>query len=162
MNVWKFVKLIKAKHVWSLSKLCLWHPLFVLPTILATKECVSLANKHYGKLHHKNNRTNAFRHAVWNYLIAYKCFKWRPDEQKVTAWAKKITDWHEGFSPNSKMAELMDLHNNSVGRAFFLANRELKKDAAIEQLVAMVDHSQKVATPEETVTFKEQMVHIVD
>ena len=35
-------------------------------------------------------------------------------------WTKTITDWHEDFSPNSELAKLMDLHNNKVGRDFYL------------------------------------------
>ncbi|MFD0863035.1 DUF6973 domain-containing protein [Sungkyunkwania multivorans] len=161
MNVWGLIKLVKPKHVWSLSKLCVTHPLFVIPTIIATRKCVKLSNEHYGKLHHTNGPANGFRHAVWNYLIARRCARWTKKDEKAVRWAKKVTDWHEDFSPNSELAQMMDVHNNEIGRIIFLQHKDKGIDDVILILKKMTKDSTKVDTVDNIANYKNQMVHIV-
>ncbi|MCK0130636.1 hypothetical protein MWU59_03885 [Flavobacteriaceae bacterium F08102] len=119
MNIWNFIKLFNRKNSWNLFLLCLKNPLFIIPTLIATRTCVKLCNEYYGTLHHKNNRTNAFRHALWNLLIIVRCKVFSRSNERLIQWATDITNWHEIFSPNTALAKAMDLHNNAIGRQIF-------------------------------------------
>ena len=103
MNIRSLFKLINKGNAWSFIILFVRHPFNLILTFLATYQCVKISDEHYGKLHHKNNATNAFRHALWSYLIAKKCSIWRRNKIKVIRWTEKITDWHEEFSPNKPL-----------------------------------------------------------
>jgi len=163
MNVWSFLKLLKLRHLWSLFRLCAGHFWFVWPTVKATKRCIKISNRNYGQLHHKNTPANAFRHAIWNYLIAQECFRWNKNEQKVIDWAKKITDWHEEFSPNDALAKDMDFHNNAVGRKLFLQYKSISDGNMVSLLKEMTVASIKITRLEEIKKLpKNQLTHIVD
>lgn len=146
----------------KLFRLCLQHPLFVIPTLAATKKCVQISNELYGTLHHKNGPANAFRHALWNYLIAKKCQKWQPRTEKILFWAATITHLHELFSPNSALAKAMDLHNNKVGRELFLANKDKEIAEVVLLLEEMTLRSHKVTELWEMDQYGTQLIHIVD
>ena len=137
-------------------------PLFILPTIKATKDCIAVSTKNYGKLHHKNGPANAFRHAFWNYLIAKRCFKWHRNEEIALAWAKKVTDWHEDSFPNKQLPKAMDLHNNEVGRFIFAENAEKTEREIVELLKKMALESIKIDENSILSEHKNQMVHILE
>ena len=124
MNLWRFFKKLDYSTLWQLFILSVRNVVYIIPTIRATNLTVRLSDEHFAKLHHDNNATNGFRHALWNILIAKYCLKWNKNEAKVLNWTKKITDWHEEFSPNEDLAKTMDLHNNQIGRTLFLENQK--------------------------------------
>ncbi|WP_430965043.1 DUF6973 domain-containing protein [Spongiimicrobium sp. 2-473A-2-J] len=162
MNIKVLVKLVTSKHMGKLLRLCLQHPLFVGPSFMATKKCVKISNKLYGNLHHKNGPENAFRHALWNYLIAKKCYRWRPKTEKILFWTAAITHLHELFSPNSELAKAMDLHNNKVGRELFLANMDKEIAEVVLLLEEMTLASQKVTELGEIRQYGTKLIHIVE
>lgn len=113
---------IKGLNFWqffTLAKVLILKPLFIVPTYKATRKTVEICNTHFGKKHHKNNSTNAFRHALWNFLICEKCYKTSNSIEKTSIWAEKITSLHEMLSPNRELSKIMDLHNNRIGRELF-------------------------------------------
>lgn len=120
--------------LWHLFWLCIRYPLYTWPSIKATRKTVAICDQEFGNAHHKNGRENAFRHALWNILLIHYCRKWYPSDSRAKAWAKKITDWHENFSPNGDLAKAMDIHNNRVGREFAMQHL----DASIPQLKQLV------------------------
>lgn len=113
------IRNLDFKQFLKLSAVLITRPLFVLPTLKATSQTVKICNRLFGADHNKNNRENAFRHALWNYLICKKCMKFSNNKEKVIGWSKKITDLHEKLFPNFELAEAMDLHNNEIGRRLF-------------------------------------------
>ena len=119
MSLVKTLKRINLKSFWQLVKLGLRNPLFIIPTIKATKQCLKISTNYFGRLHHKNTSANAFRHALWNYLIAKKCTKWSKKVKSILQWTKDTTDWHENAFVNRELARKMDVHNNAIGRAIF-------------------------------------------
>ena len=119
MKLWRFVRRLKPIQLWKLCQLCLGNLTKVWPTWRATKKSVSLATQLYGKEHQKNTAANAFRHAMWTYLIARNCIKREEQKEIVAEWAKKITDLHEELFPNEELARAMDLHNNNLGIQYF-------------------------------------------
>lgn len=113
------IQSLDFRQLFILSGVFISKPWYIIPTYRATRQTVKICNSHFGKLHHKNNKTNAFRHALWNFLIAKNCFKVSGSVEKAIRWSKRITDLHEDLSPNPELARKMDLHNNAVGRRIF-------------------------------------------
>ncbi len=162
MNLFGVLKRVDLKNILKGVFIGLSRPHFIWPTIKATKDCISISTKNYGKLHHKNGPANAFRHAFWNYLIAKRCFKWQKNEEVVLAWAKKVTDWHEDSFPNKKLPKTMDLHNNELGRFIFEQNTDKSEQEIIELLKQMALESIKIDRNSTLSEYKNQMVHILE
>ena len=76
------IKLVNKGNLWSFLILFARYPLNLIPTLLASYQCVKISNEHYGLQHHKNNATNAFRHALWNFLIVKKMFRLAKKQEK--------------------------------------------------------------------------------
>ncbi|MCF6348397.1 MAG: hypothetical protein L3J20_08880 [Flavobacteriaceae bacterium] len=157
-----FLKLINKGNAWSFIILFARHPLNLIPTFLATYQCVKISNEHYGRLHHKNNATNAFRHALWNFLIAKKCSVWRRNKRKAIRFAEKITNWHEEFSPNAPLEKEMDLHNNLIGRKMFIINDEKSIEDFVKVLKEKVEDSKLITKLDDLEKYSNDLVHIVE
>lgn len=162
MNIFSVLKRVSIKHILKGILLVLPKPFFIVPTIKATKDCIRVSTKYYGKLHQKNGPANAFRHAFWNFLIAKRCLKWAANENSVLKWAEQITDWHEDAFPNDELARRMDLHNNWVGRQIFQENQTISEAEAIEKFNIMTKESMKIDTNSDLSQLKNQLVHIVE
>lgn len=162
MNVIKTLRRISLKSFWILAKLCLRFPLFVFPTLSATKQCMSTSTQLYGRLHYKNGPANAFRHAFWNYLIAKKCYRWQKNIDGVLIWAKKITDLHEHAFPNRELAKKMDLHNNEVGRLLFKEHFSKMENQVVDMLIKMASTSIKIDAQTDFTLVKNQLVYIIE
>lgn len=79
-----------------------------------------------------DTREDAFRHPLWNVLIA-ECISWDPD-----VWYKDVAAWYaEGFTtahescwidkPEYREGSKMDMHNNKEGLNYFESVAENKK-----------------------------------
>ena len=160
MKITGFFKLVNKGNAWSFILLFIRHPFNLIPTFLATYECVEISNESYGTLHHKNNVTNAFRHALWNFLIAKKCSSWRKNKRKAIRFAEKITNWHEEFSPNEPLEKEMDLHNNHIGRKLFIENVDESTEGFIELLKEKVDNAVQIVNIEDIKLNRNKLVYI--
>ena len=147
------------RQLWSLFRLGLGNLRCIRPTLVATRKTVAICDELYGKKHHKNGPENAFRHALWNVLVARRCMARGLSLRRSLAWTKTITDWHEDFSPNKPLARAMDLHNNQVGRDLITRFPDEQEDFLIGQLLKMVPLSRKRASSD-TTAFPEGLVHI--
>lgn len=125
---------LKPGQLYELSRAFIRHPLYIIPTWKATRRTMNICTALYGKNHHYDNRTNAFRHALWNFLICRNCFSLTGSAEKALNWSKKITDLHEDLFPNEKLSRSMDLHNNYVGRNYFENHPNIGEDVAISFL----------------------------
>ena len=150
LNFWQFFKLAKV----LISK-----PFFIVPTYKATRKTVNICNTHFGKKHHKNNSTNAFRHALWNFLICEKCYEASISVEKASQWAEKITSLHELLSPNRKLAKIMDLHNNRIGRELFEKHASNSVNI-ISLLKEMSENAVQVSSVEEIEIVQNRLVFI--
>lgn len=163
MNLWKQLKSLDLAALMALAGLCLKHPLWVVPTLRATRECVAVCDKQLGKRHHRNTPANAFRHALWNYYIARACYTKKVSVEKVLEWTRKITDWHEDFSKNSSVARQMDLHNNRVGRLLFEQDPDIAPSALVDLLKSKMADSKKVMVTEDMERLAPtRFVHLID
>ena len=153
---------MKPKHLWSLTKLCFGHPLFVWPTVKATQRCIAVSSQIYDALHNRNTPANAFRHALWNYWIAQRAFRWKKDSKRVTDWAKRITDWHEEFSPNEELAKQMDYHNNRIGREVFMEHPKMTEEKIVTYFNKMVEASVMISKIGDLRLHRDSFVHLID
>ncbi|MDB4114171.1 hypothetical protein N9572_01455, partial [Flavobacteriaceae bacterium] len=76
MNLWARIKQLHLGQLIKLSLLFLSRPLYIIPTISATKKTLLICDTLYKQTHHKSNKANAFRHALWNVLICRKVMKY--------------------------------------------------------------------------------------
>ena len=160
MSFWKIIKGLNFKQLSSLFVQFLKHPLYMISTASATIETFRISQKEYPDIHGKLNKANAFRHALWNILIAKKCMKFSSDLDSVIQWTKRITDWHEEFSPNEKLAEVMDLHNNKIGRVLF--EKYLVEDTKeyVSLLKKELENAKQILFVEDVEKFSNQLVYI--
>ena len=126
MSPWKLVKALDFKQIISLLGWFLRNPPFMIATVSATFKTYRISQREFPDIHGKLNKANAFRHALWNALIARNCSRFSKNMDSVLNWTKKITDWHEEFAPNDLLAKEMDLHNNRIGREVFQVKPERK------------------------------------
>ena len=160
MKLLKTLRRIDLNSFWQLIRLGLRNPFFILPTLNATKECLFVSTKHFGRLHYQNTPANAFRHAFWNYLIAQKCAKWSSNTNKLVNWAKNITDWHENAFRNRKIARKMDLHNNHVGRAIFIKHKKSPMEEVISLFLELAKNSKQITEQSLLKQYQFSLVHL--
>ena len=163
MNVFRQLASLNLSALWALSRLCMQKPLWVLPTLRATRECVAVCNLHFGSRHHRNTPANAFRHALWNFYIARACSRGKANIDKVLWWAEEITTWHEDFSKNPPLARRMDLHNNNIGRVLFASNPNWEPEQVVAHFRTKMETSLKIAGLEELEKVdQDRFVHLTD
>ncbi|WP_299213176.1 hypothetical protein [uncultured Aquimarina sp.] len=141
MKIRNIISRFSVRQLFRLSGLLLQNPLYIIPTLRATKKTMIICDSLYGKTHHNNGKANAFRHALWNALICQKTFVHSKNEEKSIIWAQKITDLHEKLAPNKAIEEAMDLHNNRLGRAYF----KRLKNTSEEEIIAFLEEKTKNA-----------------
>ena len=132
----------------------------VYPTIKATKRTVVICEKLYKKAHHGHGPENAFRHALWNVLIAKETLPITVSKEKSANWAAKFTDLHEELSPNNVLEKAMDLHNNEIGRQFFLKNPNSSEDEIINSLISYASNVVLIRKEEELANHPHQLICI--
>lgn len=159
MFIWGLLKKLKFREIATLSKIFFENPRYFLPTIKATAETIKVCDYKFGNEHHLENPTNAFRHALWNYLICARCFKISGSVGRAMEWAKTITDIHEDLSPNNELAKAMDLHNNKVGREIFL-KYPVDIPAARKALKRMIYNAKYIRNVEDIKSNPNQLVYI--
>ena len=165
MSFWKIIRSLKYTQLKSAALLFLKEPLFIFPTLKATRNSYNVAVKEYPKTHSLNGKANAFRHALWNMLICYECVKWTQNKSKAIAWAKTITDWHEEFSPNKLLTKAMDLQNNAIGRKLFnqihiKGTKSITIDYVIKTLKNKISTSKKIESISNIDDYTEELVYI--
>ena len=115
MSIRARLKSMSFAQLFKLATLFIAHPGYVFLTARASKKAMHLATQVYGNTHHKSNRGNAFRHALWTVLLGQEVYRKSDNLEKAKNWAKQFTDLHEQLFVNRKADRTMDLHNNSFG-----------------------------------------------
>ena len=134
MSLWKSVKSLKVKHIFTFLVLFAKHPLYAYATIKGTALTFKISERRFPKIHGGLNKANAFRHSLWNILIAKYAMKFSNDVTSVLDWTKRVTDLHEELAPNEYLAREMDLINNDLGRRWF-NNVKNKSNSEIEEFL---------------------------
>lgn len=144
MKLIRTLKQASFRSWWRLVTLGFRHPHFIVPTYRATRDTMTISTDYFGNAHFKNGVANAFRHALWNYLIAINCSKKSNNQEKVLGWTKRITDWHEEAFKNRPLARFMDFHNNKIGRELFKKHETKGRELGINALLQMIENAEKI------------------
>lgn len=156
------IKQIKAKQLFGFFRFFIRHPFFAVSTFFATVKTYRIAERQFPKIHGKHNKANAFRHALWNWLIARACYKYSKNIEKVICWTKDVTDWHEELFINEQLPRLMDEHNNAIGRDLFAEYVTLSHEQIVEFLLKKIDVAVMVASIEEVEKNPLELVYLED
>lgn len=159
MAIWARVKTLDLRQFLALSIAFALKPRYIIPTYKATKETVEICNSLFGTKHHEDNRTNAFRHALWNFKICERCYRRSGSEEKAVNWSRKITDLHENLFPNEDLPQIMDLHNNRIGREIF-QDYLIRKFDPVNILKEKMKEAVKVNTKEEVENSPNKLVFL--
>lgn len=160
MKIWSRIKQLSIGQLGKLAIVFLQQPLLIFPTLRATQKTFAICNALYGYEHHKSNKANAFRHALWNVLICKNAFKRTKNKQKSVFWAQKITDLYEKVTNNTILDEAMDLHNNAVGRICFLNLINATEEETIAVLQIKATNAKRVSFREEIMNYKLYLIYI--
>lgn len=162
MGVRQILKTIKVGQV---KQLIIWffkHPFFLLSAVFATVQTLRIAQQEFPNIHGKHNKANAFRHALWNILIAKKCRKFSNHLPKVMNWTTTFTNWHEDFVINEDLPRLMDLHNNAIGRKLFLAWKDQNVEGLVRLLKIELNNAKKINAKRELESLNRILVYLED
>lgn len=162
MTIWKILKRFNFRQFWQLFLLALKYPIYIYPTLKATSKGFQISKGEFPKTHGKNGKGNAFRHALWNLLICFECYKWQKNKLRVMTWAKIITDKHEELFQNAILDKVMDLHNNEIGRNLFQEFQFKNIDEMIDILKEKLITSKRIEEPKDVDSFSNDLVYISD
>ncbi|WP_243735763.1 DUF6973 domain-containing protein [Christiangramia sabulilitoris] len=134
-------------------------PQYILPAFKATEKTLKVCDQKFGNEHHLDNQANAYRHALWNFLLSDSFYKVSGSMDKAVFLSKMITDLHEEIFPNSALSRMMDLHNNKIGRNLFFKDKDMDIILCLEQ---MVKDARKVNSEKDLRNLKDQLVYLKD
>lgn len=160
MNIGKRILQLSPGQLFKLVFVLLSRPLWIWPTWRATLETLRICDRKFGKMHHKNGKENAFRHAIWNFILGQKVQKKTKNIQKSANWAQKITDLHEKMAKSEILDTAMDLHNNAIGRILLTDHSEAKEGEIIRVIEEKLEHAIQVSKIEEMETIENELVYI--
>lgn len=162
MTIWNRIKQLNLKQFFILLKVFIIRPLYIIPTHRATIETLLICDKLFRTKHQNHNRENAFRHALWNIIIAKNCYTPKRGVTNVIEWAEKITTLHEKMAPNKPLETVMDLHNNKVGLTLFEEEKLYQKPLSeIKKiLLQKMEFGVKVNSEEEIKQHTDKMVYL--
>lgn len=165
-QVLQLLRDLNGRKMKGAARLFTRHPLLFCTAIPATHRCISICNKLFGKAHHKNNKTNAFRHALWNMLLMSYASGIVKTIEEAAKWAEVLTCWHEDeFSPNLPLPRAMDLHNNRIGRELFareFKNQSPDTEQITQALLPLLDQAVKISSTADLKTLNDHLVYITE
>jgi len=150
------------KEIFSLVVLLVQYPLYIFPTLRATKQTLKICNIEYSDTHHLHGKGNAFRHALWNVLIALYTSRIHKNEEKSVKWAERITDLHEELAPNEPMEKAMDLHNNALGRAIFGKLKEDTLNYIVNEVKKRAEGAVIIRVVSDIMQYKNDLVYLAE
>jgi len=162
VNLIKTIARLNVTAIWKLARLSIVNFGYLWPTYKATKACMAISSQHFGRKHYQNGQANAFRHALWNVLIAKKCYALTKTVEKAVLWTKNITDWHEEAFFSKELPMKMDYHNNAFGRLLFREHWQWTEEQFINQLLLLTKEALKISEESDLNKIKNQLVYLAD
>ena len=160
MDILSRIGELKFSGLWQLAWIGIKNPLLVFPTHRATSRTMAICNALFAGSHHLDNKANAFRHALWNILIAQEVLATVKSTENAVQWAERITSLHERLMPNPPLQEAMDLHNNEAGRMFFSHLQNASEEEIIQYLKDKAEGAVQIKSVAETQKLKGKLVFI--
>jgi len=160
MLLWNIIKRVRFRQLKSVLVFLFKHPIFMVSTIIATFDVVRVSQKEFPNTHGFHNKANAFRHALWNIFIAKQCALFSRKSHEVISLTKEFTDWHEDFLPNEELPRIMDLHNNYIGREFFLKTPKSTHKQWVILMKEQLHKAVQIVSVEDVVNYPSQLVYL--
>ncbi|MBL7471837.1 DUF6973 domain-containing protein [Robertkochia sediminum] len=165
-QVLQLLRDLNGRKIKGAARLFTRHPLLFSTAIPATLRCIGVCNRLFGTAHHKNNKTNAFRHALWNMLLMSSASGVVKTIEEAAKWAEDLTCWHEDeLSPNPPLPRAMDLHNNRIGRELYshqFKNQSPDPEQITQALLPLLDQAVKIRATEDLKTLNDHLVYITE
>jgi hypothetical protein len=98
---------------------------FIRSTIaygLAGNNSTTSSENYYPNIEKYNTREDAYRHILWNAMLAQYYWTILPSKNKRLGFAALVTNCREILSPNDPDSSEMDYHNNFIGRHLWDVN----------------------------------------
>ncbi|MBQ7367980.1 MAG: hypothetical protein IJW57_12260 [Spirochaetaceae bacterium] len=92
------------------------HPFSAIGLVKQKNKAYELTSQYMGSKESVNTKTDAFRHAIWNVVMAKE--GWGKKSAKM-AWARDFATAHEKGKKYVAKDSEMDLHNNAVGLSYY-------------------------------------------
>lgn len=162
MSIGNIIRGLNFKQLLSLVAWFLKHPIYMICTMNATVLTFRISQKEFPNIHGLHNKANAFRHALWNLIIASKCHKIDNDMEAVLNWTEQITDWHEDFTPNEELMRMMDLHNNKIGREMYRSIQSSDLERMQAELKHKLSEAVLVSSIEEINIVNDALIYLKD
>ena len=160
MRIWATLKTLSIPQLFKLARLFATRPHYIVLTLRASKKAMRLSTEIYGKTHHKSNRANAFRHALWTLLLGRAVYRKTSDLKKAQDWALKFTNLHEELFVNNPLDRKMDLHNNGFGIEALTQYVQNTEAEVIHFLQTEAENAIQISAPEEAHQNLKQLVYI--
>ncbi len=103
---------------------------YIRPSIAYTwagGEATDSSENRYSTLEAGNTRRDAYRHILWNALLAQRYWTVIPSKSIRLNFAQLVTDAREDISPGAADSSEMDIHNNAIGRTIWDNNTGYKR-----------------------------------
>ncbi|PHS02552.1 MAG: hypothetical protein COA80_00750 [Leeuwenhoekiella sp.] len=160
MRIWATLKTLSITQLFKLARLFATRPFYIPLSIKASKEAMQVATATYGKTHHKSNKANAFRHALWAMLLGQAVYRKTSDVKKAQDWALKFTNLHEELFVNRTLDREMDLHNNHFGIEALPHYVQATEAEVIGFLETEAENALRISAPEEAHQNRKRLVYI--
>lgn len=121
---------------------------------------MQISTGHFGREHYQNGPANAFRHALWNVLIAQRCMNTMRKLEPALRWTEKITDWHEKAFFSQTLPMKMDYHNNAIGRSLVRKNPMFSTKEYVNSLLELTKAARLITLETDLNQSKNQLVYI--
>ena len=160
MRIWATLKTLSIPQLFKLAQLFVVRPHYAQLTLKASKKAMRISTEIYKKTHHKSNKANAFRHALWSVLLGKAVYRKKSDLKKAKDWAQKFTNLHEELFVNNPLDRAMDLHNNRFGIQALDHLVKVSEEEAIQFLKVESQQAIQILTPEAVVNHPNNLVYI--
>lgn len=162
MNLWSRIKKLSLSKLMGLGWILVRTPKLIVPVYQMTQRTMSICDEHYGKAHFNSGKANAFRHALWNYLLCAEINNIIGDPQRSTSFTEQLVNHYEKVTQNEEMDRNMDLHNNLFGRNLFLNKFGENEENPIVFLHKSAKMAKKITKTDDLEQFSNQLVYLKD
>lgn len=158
MNIWVRIRKLSPSKLIGFGWILIRRPRLVIPLYRVTQRTMNICDEKYGNAHYFSGKANAFRHALWNYLLCHEFNKKLNDPESSIHFTERIVSHYEDVTQNERIQREMDTHNNQIGRDLFLSHLNENEDKMIIFIQNIAEKAQKVNKIED---FRSNMRNLV-
>jgi Domain of unknown function (DUF6973) len=160
MNLWLRIKKLSIPSLIGFGWILIRSPLLIVPVYKVTQRTMQISDERYGRAHFYSGKANAFRHALWNYLLCNKVHSIINDPIRSVSFTERLVNYYEKVTQNDEMDRTMDRHNNEFGRNVFLSKINEKEQNMIDFIHNRAETGQKITNIDDFGQFSEQLVYL--